>query len=39
MKRDRVEFGLVVATIATTILYGLCVSLQVAGVFANHAIR
>jgi len=34
MKRDLVEFGLVVALIATTILFGLATSLQVAGVFA-----
>lgn len=34
MKRDVVEFGLVIALVATTILFGLCASLQVAGVFA-----
>lgn len=34
MKRELVEFGLVVALVATTILFGFCVSLQAAGVFA-----
>jgi hypothetical protein len=34
MKRDAVEIGLVVALVATTILFGLATSLQAMSVFA-----